>query len=82
MGIRLHGFGVKADGLAAYGPLLASADSYAWSYAARKRVKHCPHGVVRHEANCPIAAATWWREVAGRISQSAQPALDLFGAAA
>lgn len=82
MGIRLHGFGVKADGVEAYGPLLESADSQAWSYAARKRVKLCPHGVVKHEANCPIAAANWWRDVSARIGGSAQPALDLSGAAA
>lgn len=81
MGIRLHGFGVKAEGVEAYGPLLESADSQAWSYAARRRVGLCPHGVVKHEANCPIAAVRWWREVSGRIRSDAQPALDLFGAA-
>lgn len=82
MGIALHGFGVKAEGVEAYGPLLASADSMAWSYASRRRVGLCPHGVVRHEANCPVAAAQWWRDVTSRIGRVAQPALDLFGAAA
>lgn len=82
MGIRLHGFGVKAKGLEAYGPLLESADSMAWSIGGRHRVKLCPHGVVKHEANCPIAAVRWWREVSGRVASTAQPALDLFGAAA
>jgi hypothetical protein len=62
-------------------PLLASADSMAWSYASRRRVKRCPHGVVKHEANCPIAAATWWHEVTARVGHVAQPALDLFGTA-
>jgi hypothetical protein len=36
-GIRLHGFGVKASGLARIHDKLVSADSMAWSYAARKR---------------------------------------------
>lgn len=35
-GIRIHGFGVKLDGLRVYGDLLASADSMAWSYWARR----------------------------------------------
>ncbi|MCA9686055.1 MAG: hypothetical protein KC457_28040 [Myxococcales bacterium] len=34
-GLRLHGFGVKALGLAAIGDLLCSADSLAWSYNGR-----------------------------------------------
>lgn len=82
MGIPLHGFGVKAEGIDAYGPLLASADSQAWSYAARRRVGRCPHGVVKHEANCPVAAVRWWRAVDGKAHGNAQPALDLFGVVA
>lgn len=82
MDIRLHGFGVKAEGVTAYGPLLESADSQAWSYAARKRVGLCPHGLVKWEANCPVAAGMWWRRVSGLIGTVAQPALDLFGVAA
>lgn len=36
VGLRnLHGFGVKTQGLSRYGHLLSSADSLAWSYAAR-----------------------------------------------
>jgi hypothetical protein len=81
MGINLHGYGVKQQGVEAYGGLLTSADSQAWSYAARKRVGLCPHGVVKHEANCPVAAATWWRRVSGGVGD-VQPALDLFGAVA
>ncbi|MBQ1164408.1 hypothetical protein KBZ21_41190, partial [Streptomyces sp. A73] len=30
-GLRLHGFGVKTQGLSDYGPSLYSADSMAWS---------------------------------------------------
>ncbi len=59
LGLRLHGFGVKTEGLANYGPLLASADSFAWSYGARRRIGHCPHGLVKWEANCPERAREW-----------------------
>jgi hypothetical protein len=78
MGIALHGFGVKAEGLAAYGPLLESADSQAWSYAARRRVGRCPHGRgIRWEANCPAYALTWWRSAVARSHGDAQLAFDL-----
>jgi hypothetical protein len=36
LGLRLHGFGVKSRGLALAGAHLASADSLAWSLAARR----------------------------------------------
>jgi len=60
MGIRLHGFGVKTSGLALYGHHLASADSMAWSYAAR-RAPALP-GCTGHKncANC-LTYATQWR---------------------
>lgn len=35
MGIKLHGFGVKIEGIERYGALLESSDSMAWSYDAR-----------------------------------------------
>lgn len=35
-GIRLHGFGVKTTGLAAFADSLTSADSMAWSFQARR----------------------------------------------
>jgi len=34
-GLKLHGFGIKGDGLRAYGDALVSADSMAWSARAR-----------------------------------------------
>jgi len=34
---RLHGFGFKVQGLQRFGALLTSADSLAWSYAARRQ---------------------------------------------
>lgn len=59
-GLRLHGFGVKTGGLHRYGPQLASADSMAWSYAAR-REPPLP-GCTGHKncANC-LRYATAWR---------------------
>lgn len=79
-GLRLHGFGVKTEGLAAYGPLLVSADSFAWSYGARRSVGRCPHGLVKWEANCPERALTWRDAVLARLgaAQLAPRQLDLF----
>jgi len=78
IGLRLHGFGVKTDGIDEYGPLLASADSFAWSYSGR-RVGRCVHGQTKWEANCPRYAMAWRRHVLSGIGH-AQPALDLIGA--
>ncbi len=60
LGIRLHGFGVKTGGLHLYGHLLASADSMAWSYRARRQPAQ--PGCTGHGncANC-LAYATAWR---------------------
>ena len=60
LGLRRHGFGIKTTGLHLYGHLLASADSMAWSYAAR-RAPALP-GCTGHRncANC-LAYATSWR---------------------
>ncbi|MGI5322061.1 DUF7221 family queuine tRNA-ribosyltransferase-like protein [Actinomadura nitritigenes] len=60
LGLKLHGFGVKAGGLQRYGYQLASADSMAWSYNAR-RLPPLP-GCRGHKncANC-LTYATGWR---------------------
>jgi hypothetical protein len=57
---RLHGFGVKTTGLLRYGHLLASADSLAWSYGAR-RTPPLPGHRWRHRncANCLPYALGW-----------------------
>lgn len=75
-GLRLHGFGVKLDGLRQYGYLLVSADSQAGSYGARKRIGRCPHGIVRWEANCPEWAQAWRDDVLGMLLRPVQ--VDLF----
>jgi hypothetical protein len=60
-GIKLHGFGIKQDGIRRYGFALASADSMAWSFTARRapgvlcntnhRSPKCTH--------CPDWAQRW-----------------------
>jgi len=67
---RLHGFGVKLHGLRRYGQLLASADSLAWSLAARRlpRLPDCP-GRHRTCANCPVFAYRWRNRLICQLSQ-------------
>jgi hypothetical protein len=82
MGLRLHGFGVKADGLDLVGKLLASADSMAWSKYAideQKRpngfYKLPEHSDRKHKncANC-LEYAMWWRSklIEPRLEKIAQ----------
>ena len=64
-GLTLHGFGVKMTGLAKVAPLLASSDSLAWSFTARRMQKpglaQCVGGGHKNCANClPFALA--WRD--------------------
>lgn len=60
LGIALHGFGFKSDGLRAVHEHLASADSLAWSFNAR-RSPPLPGCVGRHKScnNCPVYALRW-----------------------
>lgn len=69
-GLRLHGFGFKLQGLARCAPYLASSDSLAWSYAARRQ-KPLP-GCVGHIncANCPRYALQWRQQVLRVIEQA------------
>lgn len=67
LGIALHGFGVKTVGLTAYADQLASADSLAWSYRARRSpaLPGCTH---RSCANCPRFALKWREKVLRRTN--------------
>lgn len=58
-GLSLHGFGVKTRGLASFAGALASADSLAWSYRARRDrpLPGCSH---QRCSNC-VHYATRWR---------------------
>lgn len=75
---RLHGFGFKILGLEKVGHLLASADSLAWSYAARR--KPPLPGCTTHIncANCSLYAMAWrTRVIAAQHTEPThhQPAL-------
>lgn len=69
--IRLHGFGMKTTGLRRYGAGLASADSMAWSYQARKR-EPMPGHSHKSCANCPDYALAWRDRV---LAPPARPTL-------
>lgn len=81
-GLRLHGFGVKFEGLAEYADELCSADSMAWSFRGR-HVPGCgiprPH---KTEANCLSFAQAWRNRLLDAVSAPfRQPALNLFAGA-
>ncbi|WP_254874319.1 MULTISPECIES: hypothetical protein [Streptomyces] len=60
-GLRLHGFGVKREGLAQYGRYLASADSLAWSAGARYNPPLAGH-LHKSCSSCPEWALRWYAE--------------------
>jgi hypothetical protein len=66
-GLPLHGFGVKTDGLTAYGRHLASADSTAWSVDARHAENPLAHG---HKtcANCLEYASGWRADLLAQLA--------------
>lgn len=76
LGLRLHGFGVKVNGLARYADALASADSMAWSVGARHdglrermqgRAWRCAWGSGHSScANCLPYALAWRSRVVAR----------------
>ncbi|MFD8565062.1 hypothetical protein ACFV1N_48015 [Streptosporangium canum] len=66
LGLRLHGFGVKIQGLELCGEHLMSVDSASWSYHARRahaKRPGCTHADCR---NCPAYAAAWRAELIER----------------
>jgi hypothetical protein len=74
LGIRLHGFGCKGDGLRTYAAHLTSADSMSWSFRAR-RDRTLP-GCTGHKscANC-LRYATRWRDRALQGTEYHQPSI-------
>lgn len=68
-GLRMHGFGVKTLGVAAYGQFLHSADSMAWSYAAARKARPLLYCMGQHRtcSNCPEFARRWRRKVLRRV---------------
>jgi hypothetical protein len=67
-GMRLHGFGVKASGFAGCAEHLASCDSLAWSYDARRStpLPGCTH---KNCANCMRYALLWRERMVGRLAR-------------
>lgn len=58
-GIRLHGFGMKKQGIARSRKHLASSDSMAWSLAARRRPVRLPGCAHKNCGNCRLWALEW-----------------------
>jgi hypothetical protein len=61
--LRLHGFGLKLQGLVKAAGWLTSADSMAWSFHARHRPTWCGSATHKNCANC-LAFGLHWR---GRV---------------
>ena len=61
-GLRLHAYGVKGRPLRRLAPLLASSDSMAWSYRAR-RGGRAPGGTHRRGTDCRKFATLWRRNL-------------------
>lgn len=74
LGISLHAFGAKIVGLHRFYDALASSDSLAWSYAARRDapLPGCSH---RSCANCPVYAIAWCRRLRSAMARPHQLAL-------
>jgi hypothetical protein len=72
----LHGFGVKTLGLQQHGHRLESADSMAWSFAARREPALLGCEGHRNCANCLRYALQWRTRVLAAVTRGAdQPAL-------
>lgn len=71
LGLSLHGFGVRGLALPAAADYLASADSMAWSYQARRNPPHpsCTHARC---ANCRVFALAWRDRQMARMARPRQ----------
>jgi hypothetical protein len=77
-GLRLHGFGVKKEGIARYGRFLTSRRQMAWSYRARRDwpLPGCTH---KSCANCSRYALRWRSELlAGRPDDAGAGRMNAF----
>jgi hypothetical protein len=74
-GVRLHGFGVKTEGIRSYGWQLASADSMAWTIQGRYEWP-CPKFGHKSCANCWHFAMEWRERVLNATPKPTQ--LPLF----
>lgn len=70
-GLKLHGFGVKTNGLKKYGNYLTSADSLAWSFSARannEKCDLCSNRKIKNCANCLNYALNWRKKMLDKVS--------------
>lgn len=68
LGLEIHGFGVKTTALDKIANNLATADSMAWSYAARYSPPHTKLCTTHKNcANCYFYAKYWYRKQIRRI---------------
>lgn len=65
LGLKVHAFGLKGRGLAMVSGVAASADSMAWSYAARREPPMAGHTSHKTCANCLDYALAWRAKVVG-----------------
>lgn len=78
-GIKLHGFGFKRNGLERVADLLASSDSLAWSYAARRgkiKLPGCTHATC---TNCILWAHQWREDVVRAVEEQCARSLVTWG---
>jgi hypothetical protein len=73
-GLRLHAFGVRSEAMERAADCLTSADSMAWSYAARRDAQRpgfvsCDPSVRKSCANCLHAALDWRLQQLARLDQ-------------
>jgi len=69
-GLKLHGFGVKTNGLRRYSKYLQSADSLAWSRNARylnEKCNICLNNKTKNCANCFNYALNWRNNVLKKV---------------
>jgi hypothetical protein len=77
LGIRLHGFGFKTQGIQRCADVLTSADSMAWSFRARRGLIRLPGHTHRTCANCLEWALQWREQVAALRTRDHQLPLDI-----
>ena len=81
LGLSVHGFGFKTRGLIKAGRVMTSADSLAWSLAARMEGPLPGHDVPGpgrpqgHQtcSNCPVFALLWRKELLQRLKEAGVP---------
>lgn len=69
-GLKLHGFGVKTNGLKRYSKYLESADSLAWSFTSRMLKEKCNHHLhkkIKNCANCFDYAMGWRNKILNKV---------------